>query len=123
MSNEEIQFTERVLPLLESDIKEQIENNLRSDVIVADWRSFEEVIGKSKHQLYKQTKDSHSKWLLIINDTYTEFLVIQSRYFEHYEERSVDLGFGFRNFECLECGHSDLLYDEEAEVRYCPKHG
>jgi len=123
MSNEEIQFTERVLPLLESDIEEQIENNLRSEVSVADWRSFEDVIGKSKHQLYKKTKDSHSNWLLIMNDTYTEFPVSQTRFADDYEERSIVLGFGFHNFECLECGHSDLLYDEEDEVRYCPKHG
>ena len=122
MNEEDIRFTERVLPLLESDIEEQIENNLRSEVLVADWKSFQEVITRSKHQLYKK-KNSHSNYLLIINDTYTEYPVHQTRYFSHYEARSMALGFGFRDFECLQCGNTNLLYDEEKDVRYCPKHG
>ena len=56
MNEEEVQFTERVLSLLESDIEEQMENNLRSEVLVADWRSFEEVIGKSQASIIQKER-------------------------------------------------------------------
>ena len=121
MSEEKKTFCDApTLNVLVANIEEQVERGVCSTLLVPDWSSFKTVVGRSEHKL--QEKDKYG-YIFRPSGISVSFKLSQTLFSEQYEEGSPLLGFGFRDFECMECGHSDLLYDEEAEVRYCPKHG
>jgi len=121
MSEEKKTFCDApTLNVLVANIEEQVERGVCSTLLVPDWSSFKTTVARSEHKLV-ENEDSYGFRFHISN--LIHFKVTQSLYWDDYQKGSPALGFGFKNFECLECGHSDLLYDEEEEVRYCPKHG
>jgi hypothetical protein len=110
------------LNVLVSNLEEQVERGIRSRLLIPDWSSFKSVVKNSEHNL-KEKDERYAGYMISPAEVSVSFELTQSLVGSMYEEGSPTLGFGFCNFECLECGEDELLYDEEKEVRYCPKHG
>jgi hypothetical protein len=117
----EQKFNERVLDRLVKRLEDKIENGIRCRILVPDWRSFKKTIYQSRHELYERNIEDTktSKQFLCLYHEVFEFQVQQTRFFNHYEEGGMVVGFGFNNFECLHCGEKDLLYDSVQEEFYC----
>lgn len=107
------------LNIIADNVQYQIEHNLRSRILVADWDSFKKCVEYTEYQLIDNSLEPRKAHSFSINGD-IEFTVRQTVFTEHYEEGSPKAGFGFENFECLECGCGDLLYDEKEGIRYCP---
>ena len=103
-------------------LKEQTNRGIYSTLLFPDWSSFKTTVNRSEHEL-KETDIDGFSWVFRPSELSIYFGIKQTLFVDHYKEGSPALGFGFKDFECLVCGHSDLLYDEEKEARYCPKHG
>lgn len=114
-------FNGKVFDSLIRDINFQIENNLRSTIVVPDWRSFKKYAKASSCDFYEDDrKNKVGAYCIELEDSEEPFYVRQTRFSSAYEFGDIILGYGFEDFQCLECNSDELFYDSIKDVYYCP---
>lgn len=118
MFENEQEMNMEVFEELLEDLDILISKGLKARIVFPDWTGFqacveEKSMGFSVVEVFPIEKKA-------LPYRGYDFDFTQTRIVDDYEDGSIEQGYGFKNFSCLDCGNDSLFYDTKRQDHYCP---
>lgn len=104
---------------LKKDLYKQINSNIRSRILVPDWKPFKNLVYEDPDLRLDDSMENEAYVVRVHNLPYFK-MMLQTLFGGSYRIGSIKQGYAFSDFECLNCGSTGLFYDQHRERMYCP---